>query len=31
LPPSKKKKLPTREEILKWDNVKETRIIISFK
>jgi ribosome maturation factor RimP len=31
LTPSKKKKLPTREEILKWDNVKETRIIISFK
>jgi len=31
LPASKKKKLPIREEILDWENVKETRIVISFK
>ncbi|MDP4843902.1 MAG: ribosome assembly cofactor RimP [Salibacteraceae bacterium] len=31
LPASKKKKLPAREEIIVWENVKETRIVISFK
>lgn len=31
LPPSKKKKLPEREEILEWDDVNETKVLISFK
>ena len=31
LPPSKKKKLPARDESLDWENVKETKIKISFK
>lgn len=31
LPASKKKKLPARDESIDWENVKETRIIISFK
>lgn len=31
LPASKKKKLPAREEIINWENVKETRVVISFK
>ncbi|MEQ9188249.1 MAG: ribosome assembly cofactor RimP [Cryomorphaceae bacterium] len=31
LPPSKKKKLPAREELIEWENIKEAKIIISFK
>ena len=31
LPPSKKKKLPEKEETVKWEDVKETRIVILFK
>jgi ribosome maturation factor RimP len=31
LPASKKKKLPVREEVLQWDQVKETKVLISFK
>lgn len=31
LPASKKKKLPEREESLAWEDIKETKIIISFK
>ena len=28
---SKKKKLPEREEIIAWENIRETKILISFK
>jgi len=31
LPASKKKKLPEREELVDWENIKEAKIIISFK
>lgn len=31
VPPSKKKKLPAREELIEWENIKEAKIIISFK
>lgn len=31
LPASKKKKLPEREEVLDWSQVKETKVLISFK
>jgi len=31
LPASKKKKLPEREEIIAWENIRETKILISFK
>ncbi|NQV53399.1 MAG: ribosome assembly cofactor RimP [Flavobacteriales bacterium] len=31
LPASKKKKLPEREELVEWENIKEAKIIISFK
>lgn len=31
LPASKKKKLPEREEVLQWGQVKETKVLISFK
>ena len=31
LPASKKKKLPEREETIAWENIRETKILISFK
>ena len=31
LPASKKKKLPEREETITWENIRETKILISFK
>ena len=31
LPASKKKKLPKREETLEWDQVSETKVLVSFK
>ena len=31
LPASKKKKLPEREEVIAWENIRETKILISFK
>ena len=31
LPASKKKRLPEREEIIAWENIRETKILISFK
>lgn len=31
LPASKKKKLPEREEMIAWENIRETKILISFK
>lgn len=31
LPASKKKKLPEREEVVGWEQIKETKIVISFK
>ncbi|MEX2596699.1 MAG: ribosome assembly cofactor RimP [Salibacteraceae bacterium] len=31
LPASKKKKLPEREEVLDWQNINETKVLISFK
>lgn len=31
LPASKKKKLPEREEAVAWENIRETKILISFK
>ena len=31
LPASKKKKLPEREEIIAWEDIRETKILISFK
>lgn len=31
LPASKKKKLPEREEVVAWENIRETKILISFK
>jgi hypothetical protein len=31
LPASKKKKLPERDETVSWADIKETKIIISFK
>lgn len=31
LPASKKKKLPVREELIGWEEIKEAKIIISFK
>ena len=30
IPASKKKKLPEREELIDWENIRETKIIISF-
>jgi ribosome maturation factor RimP len=31
LPASKKKKLPERDEVVAWENIRETKILISFK